>query len=924
MKPLSDVRWREIDDLLGAALEVPEDERRSFVTSRTKGDPELRAAVEELLDAAQAAPLFLETPLDLNSRTWLDASEHLLEGGVAEEPIARPGDVLGAWRIVSELGRGGMARVYMAERATGGFEQRAALKLLRRNLDPDIVERFCAERQILSDLSHANIARLLDGGSTGTGAPYLVMEAVDGLPITEWCDHRQLSVRRRIELFCGVLAAVQYAHANLVVHRDLKPSNILVTPEGRVKLLDFGIAQLIDRTPAGPRPGGTGAGELASAESDRSVRLLLTPEYASPEQVRGERVTTASDGYQLGLLLYRLLTGRAAYGVDCEDRETILRSVLEASPTNASAAVVAGADTAPGAADAAARGTTPRALADQLRPDLDAIIARAIRKDPNERYASIADFDADLRRHLANQPVEAVRGGRIYRSRRFLRRNRWAAPLVATVAVAMIAYVAVEGVHRRQLEAERNLARLEADRAEAVKSFLVDVFRSADPWSNPDPERGREIRVKDALQQGAERVRTELTHQPDVQVELLTAISTVYRNLDLPQLSRPLLLEAVQIQNSVVATPVERASVLVELGRTLQAVNARDSARIAFEAAVDVTRDLRSPDDTLYATALAALGMYETSEGNYERAEQVLLRADSIYGNSPGTTERRAQVQAWLGGEIYGLLDRPADAVRATRRAVDLRAGVHGEDHPLTAWARVELADALDNSGRNEEAIEVYNSALPTLERALGPEHDATLQARSNLAVTLEEVGRSREAIDELRKILDLRIARGGTWSPEVGNAMQNLAATLRRSGDLDEAQDLLTRAYRVYVSVLEPGHYVSALPLLTRSSIELERGEYWAAERTAHTAIRTLESSLGGDHSFTAMARCRLGRAAAGQDRLAEAERTLRIALPIIRESGTLRQSYKDECTDALAATLQRAGRPAEAEAFRTVNQVE
>jgi serine/threonine-protein kinase len=894
--------------VLSAALERPAAERLDFVRRETRTDPELCRAVEELLSASEAAGSFLESPLDLSTRTWREVSDEAFARiGRKLNPApdtTRDGELIGAWRIMRELGQGGMARVYLAERAEGGFEQRAALKLLRPDLDGDLVERFLAERQILSDLSHPNIARLLDGGTTADGEPYLVMEAVDGLPITDWCDSERLGVHERIRLFRDVLGAVRHAHVQLIVHRDLKPSNILVTAEGRVKLLDFGIARLLVAD--------------AGIEPSHSARLLLTPGYASPEQVRGDRITTSSDAYQLGVLLYRLLTGVHPYEVLAGSPAELLRSILDSRPIPPSQAAATVDQRI-----AVGRATTPDRLAKELRGDLDAIVLKSLRKAPEERYASIAEFDSDLQRFFERRPVEAASSGRVYRTQKFFARNIWAAPVLAGLVMAFTAYVGVQRAHEHQLESERNVAQVQAARAEAVKAFLIDVFRTADPWSSADPERGRDIRVKDALALGSQRIRSELADQPELQVELLVAIADVYRNLDLAGLGRPLIEEALRIQEGFDASVPARASLLLHLGRTQEAVGSRDSALLAYEGALDLARTLGPPHDTLLAAALTDLGKYESGRDNYQRAELLLLRADSIYALSDAA-EKRAEIQTWLGGQVYGFVDRPEDAVRAARAAVDFQVGLRGDDDPRTAWARVELADALDDAGRNDEAIGVYVKALATLDRALGPEHDASLRARSNFAITLEEVGRADVAVAELRRILELRIERSGVWHGEVANALQNLAAILRRTGEDEEAEGLLTRAYRVYQAVLEPGHHLLAFPLLTRSSIELDRDDFMTAERTASEALSILEQAMGSDHSFTAMAECRLGRALLGQNRLGPAERRLGRAYPLIVDSGILQQAYKDECLEAFATLLERTDRGSEARAFKSVTDAE
>lgn len=895
-------RWREVDSVLSGALEQPEGERLAYVRERTTGDAELGKIVEELIRAADAATSFLERPIELDSRTWLEASDEFLARSRqrSADECDHVGRVIGVWRIEREMGRGGMSRVFLAERTTGGFEQRAALKLLRSDHDDEIVERFRAERQILSNLSHPNIARLLDGGSTDDGQPYFVMEAVEGQPITEWCDRRRLTVHRRLDLFRDVLAAVQYAHANLVVHRDLKPSNILVTPAGRVKLLDFGIAQLLDPE-AGPK--GT----------DGASRLLLTPEYASPEQVAGEAITTATDTYQLGLLLYFLLAGRLPYDVpsQLQLREAVLRS-RPPPPSE----VVAKADEH--VADA--RRVSPGALARQLHCDLDAIVMKAIRKAPADRHTSVAELEADIADHLGNRPVAAVGGGVRYRVRKYFGRNRWALPTLAAAGIAVAAYVGVQHSHERQLEVERNVARAEASRAEAVKEFMVELYQSADPWSSADPQRGRNITVRAALAEGAERVRSELSDQPEIQGELLTAIAGVLDNLSLPEEALPLREEAVAIhERSDPPDRVTKAALLLELGRTLSGLDRADSAENVLDAAREVTRTLEPPDDTAHASVLVALGNTAVDRGDYATAEELYLRADSILVAHPAALpSQRASIQFGLS-KVFSTTNRLADARTAAGRRVGLVTEAFGPEDPNTAAALVFLADVFDMSGHDEAAIAIYGKAAATLERALGEEHDATLATLNNLAITLREVERTEEAEAVLRRVLEIRTRRAGVWDREVANTMQNLASVLSHQKRLKEAIDLLTRAHRIYVTVLPDGHHLSAYPLLTRASIELERREYGAAETTAREALSILVPALSTDHPATAMAGCRLGRALLGQRRYGEAEEPLRRGADVAAESTRLPPAYRVECLDGLAAVLEATGRPAEAQPYRT-----
>lgn len=896
-------RWEEVDEILSDALERPPGERLSYVRDRTADDPELGRTIEELLEAEAEATSFLERPIDLSSETWLEASDEFFGRTRSRDADVRDhiGRTIGVWRIERELGRGGMARVFLAERTTGGFEQRAALKLLRSDLDTDIVERFRAERQILSNLSHANIARLLDGGSTDDGHPYLVMEAVDGSPITDWCDRRRLTVRKRVELFRSVLSAVQYAHASLVVHRDLKPSNIMVTPDGRVKLLDFGIARLLDSDDA--------------SECEGSGRLLLTPDCASPEQVTGKPITTASDTYQLGLLLYRLLTGARPYDVEGTSRAELREAIVEREPEPPSLAASKADEVA-----TEARRTTAAGLSRELRGDLDAVLLRCLEKDPADRYADVGELDADLEAHLESRPVSAADGGRLYVARKYFVRNRWAAPAIAAAMVTGIAYVGVQRTHEQALEVQRNTARAEAVRAEAVKDFMVDLFRSADPWGSSDPETGRNITVRTALATGADRVREELADQPKIRVELLSAIANVYDNLGLREEALPLLKEGLATARSIdPPDPVLTTAMLLQYGRLFNGLGRGDTARVVLTSALETANELASPHDTARATALGALGASAYAMADYEAAESYYRRADSLLLElDDSTPEQRATVQHGLSN-VYSTMSRLPEALAAAELRVDLLTRAVGSGAPPTAAALVRLADVLDLSGEDEASIPIYRDAAGILERALGEAHPSSLATLNNLALTLNDVGRTSEAIAVLRRVVDIHTRETGVWDAQTADAMQNLASVLRVAGQVDEAEQLLERAHRIYVTVLPEGHARAAFPLLTRSSIELDRRAYSRAQRTSREALDILENGLPPQHPATAMARCRLGRALLGRGQHAAAEPYLREGTRVAAEATRLAPAYRAECLEALADVLEATGRSSEAQPYRT-----
>ncbi|NNM31416.1 MAG: serine/threonine protein kinase, partial [Gemmatimonadetes bacterium] len=415
-------RWSEIDEVFQEALELDPDAWDAFLAQRCPDDPHVLEAVRALLQADRRATSFLDSSAEALAPD--DFAEAVREGKAGRD---RVGDRVGAFRVDRLLGRGGMGGVYLAERADGAFEQTVAIKLLRPGLDTrDFVGRLLAERRILSSLEHPNIARLLDGGSTDRGLPYLVLEYVDGIPITEYCRRHGCTIDQRLELFIQVARAVQYAHSNLVVHRDIKPSNILVTDEGRVKLLDFGIAKLLG--PDGGRPEGP---------LTRTGLRPLTPDYASPEQIKGEPVTTASDVYQLGVLLYRLLTGAPPYRVAATGG-TLESAISTVRPRPPSDAVVA---TAKEAGHSGSSPRSPSRLRKRLRGDLDTIVLKALRKEPARRYATALEMADDVRRHLDGRPITARRESRLYRTGKFLRRNAWVAPVTAAGILLMAGFV---------------------------------------------------------------------------------------------------------------------------------------------------------------------------------------------------------------------------------------------------------------------------------------------------------------------------------------------------------------------------------------------------------------------------------------------------------------------------------------------------
>lgn len=889
---VEDGRWHELDRLFDRALELPAEEREAFVVAECGDDLELREELRTLLATHEESTSFLTEP-PLFPRGGLNTLADEVDA-----PSAHVGERIGAWRVIEEIGRGGMATVYRAERVDCEFEQEGALKLLRRGLDTDdLVRRFRAERQILSSLDHPNIAGLLDGGATRDGRPYLVMECVDGVPITEWCDERGCTVEERLRLCLAVARAVHHAHGRLVVHRDLKPSNILVTSDGHVKLLDFGIAKLLDP-------------DLIPVHSvrTRSGHRALTPEYASPEQLRGDPVTTATDIYQLGLLLHRLLSGA---------RPREIRGTLPTAPSR----VAANAHRSV----AEKRGVSTRRLEQRLRGDLDAIVTTALRPEVEERYGSAVEMARDIENHLDGLPITARSPTVAYRVRKFLSRHRWLAPAAAVIVAITGLYVATLVRHSNQLEAERNAARQQAERAERVRDVLVGVFRSSDPWDGEGIPASGSATTLQTLEAGTRRARSDLAGEPELQIDVLTAIGDVYVGLGHPDRAHALLEETLQLRRATQGARSSSSAIgLLKLGRAIAAEEWYDTAAVVLREGVELMREIPSARDTLIVGGLIDLAYAEKGQGQFDEAERHLVEALRIAESSdqvPRDYVARAHHHLAL---LYPRLERYEDARLAAETALQMRREQYGDEHPETAWELVGYAGMIwrtsHEPGDFERAITIQREAIDILERTLGPDHSRLLMARTNLASMVRSAGRLDEAVALMRETHAAHVEFFGSEDQRTTQASFILASILYNRGDLGEAAGHARRTAET-LAHLAPGHprRGRALSLLCR--IEIHRGNTAAAETACRNAEAVFEAAGMASAPVAALAECRLGRLQDESGRRAEAERTFERAIPILWQSRTiLLPGHVRECLEFAAATYDHSGRVDEAARLRAL----
>lgn len=737
-------RWSRVDRLVEEAMDLPADNRTAFVEAASYGDPTLRRAVLDLLAADEAAGEFLETPLVvLPPDAW-------------PEPDAPPQKTLGPYRLLQSLGYGGMGTVYLAERREG-FRRRVAIKLLRSDLPPrELESRLQLERQVLADLEHPYIARLYDGGTTDHGQPYLVLEYVEGLPIDRYCEDRSLSVGDRLRLFLKVCDAVDYAHRNLLVHRDLKPSNILVTEDGEPKLLDFGIAKLLDATRFG----------MDEPVTHHGLRPM-TPEYASPEQIRGGSITTASDLYGLGALLFRLLAGRSPYRLRDDLPHAVEAAVIEQEPVRASEVVESSV------------------LSRRLRGDLDTILAKALRKDPERRYGSVRELADDLTRHLEHRPVLARPESLSYRLGKLLRRHAVAAPAVAVLILLVVGFAVFAALQSHRLARERDVARSSQQRAERTSELLFDLLASPAPAQS----QGEELTVRQVLDRGAERL-DGLDDQPELQADSRAVIGDAYRELGLLDAAESLL---------------------------------RDALRQRREIHGD-----KHPD---VAESLHGLAELHHIQGHYELAEEEFGQARDlrreILGPAHGTV---AESMEGLGLALYAQ-GRFTDAEAVFREALDIAREYFGPRSRQTADLINDLALSLHDQVRLDEAEAAYRESLELTRAVVGNRHPAVASTINNLAVLLHDRGDLDGAAELHAQSLELRRRLYGDRHPQVALTAYNVARLVHRLGRWDEAEALYREAVDIGRSVLGTHRY-TAVALEWLGRLHTEQGHWDAAER--------------------------------------------------------------------------------------------
>lgn len=818
---MADLGLKRILTVLNEALALPPEERESYLKQIYIEDTRLGMEVEKLLESEKSSHNFWEEWKNWNQQQLYD----LFRMYESEET---PEEQVGPWEIKKLIAEGGMGSVWLAERIDGAYQQEVALKIMHKSYgslsNSTVIYRFEQERQILAKLNHPNIARLFDGGITEDGRPWLALEYIDGQSITDWCNNQNYSVDQRLQLFEKVCEAIQYAHKNLIVHRDLKPDNILVTATGEVKILDFGIAKLLD----------DGSAAIHTQTGIRAMSL----NYAAPEQITGEAITTATDVHALGLLLYELLAGCTPFDFKDLNFRRIERLLSDQDPPRPS--------------------FNPRKndkIPDQqeVRGDLDAIVLKALRKEPNQRYENAGHFLSDIHRYRKKVPVYARRDTIRYRTGKFLSRHR--NKLIIGIAI-LIGIASLISYYTWQLAYQRDLAQKEAEKSEEILGFMLGMFEAGDPRTNP----GETITARELLERGVEDARL-LDNQPEVQAEMFRMIGKVYTRLGEYERAENILNQAIsrKRENSE-KEPVAVAESLNELAVAITRQGRYNEARVLYEEALEIQIDHFGESHPEVANTLQLMGSWYPVTG-LDEALELQKEALNIREETLGDDHLKV-ASSWMSvGKAKRSSAQPVEALQAFQNAKEIRMQHLGAAHPEVAEAMIFMGDVhrlydLDH----DHAEKLYREALVILQDSYDDYHPNIMHSLGSLASLVSGKGDHDEAEKLLKKSLEIRYDIFGSDHPVVPEGIGHLAAEYQKQGKLKKAEEYSRRSLSKWEDIHGTDHIVLSGALRNLGNILTEQEKYNEADSLITRAATIDQNHWAGETSrLTIKERARL-----------------------------------------------------------------
>ncbi|MCH8557408.1 MAG: serine/threonine-protein kinase [Balneolia bacterium] len=838
--------WEKVSAVVDQALDYSADERLTFINRTCAGDPELKQSVITFLESIDSSEGFFDKLM----KSGGSIANELVETGsdINIGKFYNPPEQAGAYKIIRLIARGGMGNVFLAERCDGQFDRKVAIKVLRQELTSDnYTRRFTAERNILSGLEHPHIARLYDGGITEDNRPYLVMEYVDGLPISSYCRKNNCSLNEILDLFTQVCKAVKYAHKNLIVHRDLKPDNILVNEDGTVKILDFGIAKIIN--------------DELSPEAlfeTRENQQMLSLQYAAPEQITLEKITTATDVYSLGLLLYELITGQTPFDLsrkNLREVEHIIRNNEVKKPSSV---------------------LQDSALSKKVKGDLDAIILTSLEKEPEQRYNSVDQMMEDIERYRANRPIPARSGSYRYRIAKYVKRHPWAVAAGIATLLVLAGYIFTLLIYTERLEHERGIAQLEAANSAQIAGFVVMLFEANDP----NAHNGEIPTVPELLERGVERAEL-LDDQPAVSARMLETIGQMYAKLGRHQDAEPLFRRAVELRRESNPEPhTELAFALDKLGDALYRMDYFDDAEQVLREGLDVA--IASGDRVLEADILNDLGLVSFGRGNYEEAAAFHREALDIRREVKGETHHRVGTSL---NNIALALERQflmQEATEMFEEALAIKRAYLGSNNTAVTNTMRQLGRVYAETNRQEEAAVILLEALEINRGLLGSEHPRIAEDLNDIAAMYSRQGDNARAEELFREALTIREATLDSNSLDVALSLSNLATVKLQQGNASGAVPLYDRAVEIARERWGTDHLNTAIFILNAGSAKLRLEQYDEAEPNFRESIEMMSRVIPEDHVFNAHPKMRLGELLTTTGRYSEAEPLLRRVLDL------------------------------------------
>ncbi|MGO9948895.1 MAG: tetratricopeptide repeat protein [Steroidobacteraceae bacterium] len=861
--------WQRVKELLDQAIGMAPEQRAKFLDEACGSDGALRAELESLLSAGDDhSAEFQQSPLtgEFGRETeGIDSARALAAGQIFAD----------RFQLIRRLGEGGMGQVWLAEQVAP-VRRQVAVKLIKAGMyDAAVVQRFQSERQSLAIMDHPAIAKVFDAGTTPQGQPYLVMEYVPGLPITDYCDQHKLNIQDRLELFIRACEGVQHAHQKAIIHRDLKPSNILVLEiDGKPtpRIIDFGLAKTI--------------APQVSGESlfTQLGQFIGTPGYMSPEQVNlsGRDIDTRTDVYTLGVVLYVLLTGLQPFETKRREKPSLeewLRQLREEEPPNPSTKVSGDKDTSSATADA--RRTEPKQLISQLRGDLDWITMKALERDRERRYATPLELAADLQRYLNHEPVVARPASAGYRLRKYARRHRVAVGVGASLVAILAAFSVVQTLQLRETtqqrdraKQERDRANQERDRATRITDFMTGMFKVPDP----SEARGNSVTAREILDRAANDVGKGLVQDSDVQSQMLHDMASTYDNLGLIARAHELSQRALDARSGLhgpddpktLESMAQLGLILHQEGHDLEAEKVERQALASERRVLGAEAALTLETMDNLAVSLKPLG--HLSEAEKLGREVVEVSSRTLGPDSAVTLMSMGHLGSFLFYE-----GRYADCEQVLRQALDIERRVWGPDHPETLKALTILAIAIHHQGRLAEAEPLYREVLTTSERVLGSQHRSTVGAMENLANILVDEGHLAEGEKLNREVLPILVRTVGPDHTTTLIAQLNLALVLVKEGHLRDAEEIQRETLAAEIRVHGPENPDTLTTQTDLAETLLRERRYADAEQLARDTFEIQRRTLGPLHPDSLETLQQLGTAMAYRHHYAEASKLFR-----------------------------------------------